>query len=91
MTAGSTPLTQPACFDTLAERVCTPGRSSDGRPLRVSLYLAAESSQFVRFNHARVRQALRVVQGDGAQLHEEGVPWVALMGSQGRKITHLVG
>lgn len=64
MTAGSTPLTQPACFDTLAERVCTPGRGSDGRPLRVSLYLVAESSQFVRFNHARVRQALRVVQGD---------------------------
>ena len=34
---------------------------------------------------------LRVVQCNGAQLHQEGVPRVALMGPQGRKIAHLVG
>ncbi|MDL2336968.1 MAG: metallopeptidase TldD-related protein [Pseudomonadota bacterium] len=59
-----TALTQAACFDALAERLCTPGLDSDGRALRISLYLAAESSQFVRFNHAAVRQATQVLQGD---------------------------
>lgn len=59
-----TPLTQPTYFDALAERVCTPERVGDGCALRISLYLAAESSRFVRFNHAAVRQATQVVQGD---------------------------
>lgn len=60
----STVLMRTAHFEALAERVCEPGLVSDGRPLRISLYLAAESSQFVRFNHAAVRQATQVVQGD---------------------------
>ncbi len=68
--------TQAATFDALAERLCTPGLSSDGRALRIGLYLAAESSQFVRFNHAAVRQATQVVQGDltlsVAALSDEG-------------------
>ncbi len=59
-----TALTQSATFDALADRLCTPAQSSDGRVLRISLYLAAESSQFVRFNHAQVRQATQVLQGD---------------------------
>lgn len=62
--ARSTPLTQPSYIDALAERVCAPDLLSEGRALRVSMSLAAESSRFVRFNHARVRQATQVVQGD---------------------------
>ncbi|MFM9915881.1 MAG: metallopeptidase TldD-related protein [Rhizobacter sp.] len=62
--ATSMPLTKSACLDALADRVCTPNLYADGRALRISLYLAAESSRFVRFNHALVRQVTCVEQAD---------------------------
>ena len=45
-------------FDTLADALCAPRA---GEPV-VSLWLQAEASDFVRFNHARVRQATLVDQ-----------------------------
>eukprot|EP01038_Epipyxis_sp_PR26KG_P017384 gene17384-24015_t len=63
-TAARAGLIDPGYFDALASAVCAAGLESDGRPLRISLYLAAESSTFVRFNQAQVRQASRVLQGD---------------------------
>ena len=45
-------------FDTLADALCAPRA---GEPV-VSLWLQAEASDFVRFNHARVRQATHVDQ-----------------------------
>jgi predicted Zn-dependent protease len=48
-------------FDQLADAVCTPLAGLD----RVMLYYAGESSDFIRFNHARVRQATHVTQHYG--------------------------
>ncbi len=45
-------------FDALADALCAP---RDGEPV-VSLWLQAEASDFVRFNHAKVRQATHVEQ-----------------------------
>src|SRR5436190_5165411 len=45
-------------FDALAAALCTPVDGAD----RVSLYLKAEASDFVRFNRAAVRQATHVQQ-----------------------------
>ncbi|HJV62975.1 MAG TPA: metallopeptidase TldD-related protein [Albitalea sp.] len=45
-------------FEALAAQVCEPPDGAD----RVTLYLKAESSDFVRFNHAAVRQATHVTQ-----------------------------
>jgi predicted Zn-dependent protease len=60
-----TALVDPAWFAALAERVCgSASATGGGSTLRVSLYLAAEDSTFIRFNHAAVRQATRVAQGD---------------------------
>lgn len=53
------PLTDRAFFLALADRVCKPVPDAD----RVTLHLAAESSDFIRFNHAVVRQATHVSQG----------------------------
>ena len=47
-----------AHFDALTDAVCQPTPGLD----RILLNLAAESSDFVRFNHARVRQATHVDQ-----------------------------
>lgn len=47
-----------AWFEQLAEAVCGPVPGLD----RVSLSLAAEASEFIRFNHAAVRQATHVHQ-----------------------------
>ncbi|MFL6660544.1 MAG: TldD/PmbA family protein, partial [Rhizobacter sp.] len=52
-------ITQRALFDTLAHEVCAPVPGAE----RVSLSLRAESSDFIRFNHAAVRQATHVDQG----------------------------
>jgi predicted Zn-dependent protease len=52
-------ITQRALFDTLADEVCAPVQGAE----RVSLSLRAESSDFIRFNHAAVRQATHVDQG----------------------------
>ncbi|GAB3761060.1 TldD/PmbA family protein [Ramlibacter monticola] len=51
-----------AWFEMLAARVCVAGPGLD----RVYLYLTAEESDFVRFNHARVRQATHVTQRYGS-------------------------
>ena len=51
-----------AWFEALAERVCVAGPGVD----RVYLYFTAEESDFVRFNHARVRQATHVQQRYGS-------------------------
>ncbi|MDB5871292.1 MAG: hypothetical protein JWQ07_734 [Ramlibacter sp.] len=48
-------------FDQLADAVCTPVAGVD----RTTLYYAAESSDFIRFNHAAVRQATHVSQSYG--------------------------
>jgi predicted Zn-dependent protease len=48
-------------FDQLAQAVCTSTLGLD----RVSLYLAAESADFIRFNRAAVRQATHVEQRYG--------------------------
>jgi predicted Zn-dependent protease len=48
-------------FDQIADAVCAPTAGTD----RVSLYYAAESSDFIRFNYAQVRQATRVDQHYG--------------------------
>lgn len=45
-------------FLALADAVCTPLSGID----RTTLFVAAESSDFIRFNHAAVRQALHVAQ-----------------------------
>lgn len=47
-----------AHFDVLADALCQPTVGAD----RVLLNLAAESSDFIRFNHAQVRQATHVDQ-----------------------------
>jgi predicted Zn-dependent protease len=52
-------LTERALFDTLADAVCRPVDGTD----RVTLYLKAESSDFIRFNRGAVRQATHVDQG----------------------------
>jgi predicted Zn-dependent protease len=52
-------LTQKSFFDTLAASVCTPVDGAE----RVTLYLRAETSDFIRFNRAAVRQATHVRQG----------------------------
>jgi predicted Zn-dependent protease len=51
-------LTRRAAFDALADAVCTATAGAD----RVTLYLRAESSDFVRFNRGAVRQATHVDQ-----------------------------
>ncbi len=56
--AGS-PLTDRATFDALAAAVCTTDSGVD----RVTLALKSEESDFIRFNHAAVRQATHVSQG----------------------------
>lgn len=48
-------------FQQLAAAVCTPVASAD----RVTLYFTAEASDFLRFNHAQVRQATHVDQRYG--------------------------
>ncbi|MEO6852801.1 MAG: metallopeptidase TldD-related protein [Rhodoferax sp.] len=48
-------------FQQLAAAVCTPIAGAD----RVTLYFSAESSDFIRFNHAQVRQATHVDQRYG--------------------------
>ncbi len=53
------PLTDPAYFSALADALCT-GR--DGIE-RTTLLLKAETSDFIRFNRGRVRQATAVSQG----------------------------
>ena len=53
------PLTQRAHFAALADAVCNALDAVD----RVTLYLRAECSDFIRFNHASVRQATHVDQG----------------------------
>jgi len=46
-------------FEALAQAVCQPTAGTD----RVTLYLHAEDSDFIRFNRAAVRQATHVTQG----------------------------
>lgn len=48
-------------FDELADAVCRPAAGAD----RTTLYWAAESTDFIRFNHAQVRQATHVSQRYG--------------------------
>ena len=55
----SSSLTDRTWFHVLADRVCEPMPGVD----RVTLHLAAESSDFIRFNRAAVRQATHVTQG----------------------------
>ena len=52
-------LTERSFFDALAAPLCVTGDGVD----RVTLYLKAETSDFIRFNHAAVRQATHVSQG----------------------------
>jgi predicted Zn-dependent protease len=52
---------KPAYFESLAAAVCTQAAGTD----RVSLYYAAEATDFIRFNRARVRQATHVQQHYG--------------------------
>ncbi|HUG21739.1 TldD/PmbA family protein [Piscinibacter sp.] len=52
-------LTEKSFFDALAASVCTPVDGAE----RVTLYLKAETSDFIRFNRAAVRQATHVRQG----------------------------
>ncbi|HEX6705922.1 MAG TPA: metallopeptidase TldD-related protein [Albitalea sp.] len=52
-------LTDQSFFEALAGAVCTPTDGAD----RVSLYLKAETSDFIRFNRGAVRQATHVSQG----------------------------
>ena len=54
-----TPLTERTLFDALAASVCEAGTGAD----RITLYLKAETSDFIRFNRAAVRQATHVTQG----------------------------
>jgi len=53
-------LTDRCVFDALAEAACT----ATAGPERVSLFLEAESSDFIRFNRGAVRQATHVDQGE---------------------------
>lgn len=55
---GATDVTAPAYFTELADVVCQSGTGID----RCTLWLAAESSQFIRFNRGAVRQATQVEQ-----------------------------
>lgn len=48
-------------FQHLSAAVCTPLPGAD----RVTLYFSAEASDFIRFNHAQVRQATHVEQRYG--------------------------
>lgn len=48
-------------FQQLAAAVCAPATGAD----RVTLYFSAEASDFIRFNHAQVRQATHVEQRYG--------------------------
>ena len=48
-------------FDELAQAICQPVRGID----RVTLFYSAESSDFIRFNHAAVRQATHASQRYG--------------------------
>ena len=59
MSAASFAMGQHVFFKALADQVCASTAGAD----RVMLYLAAESSHFIRFNHAAVRQATQVRQG----------------------------
>lgn len=52
-------VTRKAFFEALAADVCQPAPGTD----RVTLYLSAEESDFIRFNRAAVRQATHVRQG----------------------------
>src|SRR5882762_8148028 len=52
-------LTHQAFFAALADELCTKVDGAD----RVTLYLRAEDSDFIRFNRAAVRQATHVNQG----------------------------
>jgi len=61
MTNAAFTLTQAPYFHTLADRVCALGEGHAGE--RVSLYLQAEQSTFIRFNRSAVRQATQVQQG----------------------------
>lgn len=60
-TASSGQLTQAPYFQALADRVCALGEGHAGE--RISLYLQAEQSTFIRFNRSAVRQATQVQQG----------------------------
>ena len=51
-------LTEKSFFDALADAVCTPVDGAE----RVTLNLKAETSDFIRFNRAAVRQATHVRQ-----------------------------
>jgi predicted Zn-dependent protease len=53
------PVTSRDSFESLAADVCVPVDGAD----RVTLYLKAEASDFIRFNRGAVRQATRVDQG----------------------------
>ncbi|HEV7912342.1 MAG TPA: metallopeptidase TldD-related protein [Albitalea sp.] len=53
------PLTQSAFFDALAASVCDSAAGAE----RITLHLKAETSDFIRFNRAAVRQATHVSQG----------------------------
>jgi predicted Zn-dependent protease len=57
----ASPLTQAPYFQALADRVCALSEGHAGE--RISLYLQAEQSQFIRFNRSAVRQATQVSQG----------------------------
>jgi len=59
MVHSTTSLTDHGYFDALAGLACT----ADGDADRVTLYLKAESSDFIRFNRAAVRQATHVTSG----------------------------
>ncbi|WP_280150592.1 metallopeptidase TldD-related protein [Piscinibacter sp. XHJ-5] len=55
----NTLLTDKGFFESLAARICTPVADAE----RVTLFVKAESSDFIRFNRAAVRQATHVSQG----------------------------
>jgi predicted Zn-dependent protease len=55
----NTALTDKSHFEALADRVCEPVPGAN----RITLHLAAEGSDFIRFNHGAVRQATHVTQG----------------------------
>ena len=61
-------VTHKAFFEVLASAVCEPVAGAD----RVTLYLKAEDSRFVRFNHAAVRQATQVNQAYATVAVEHG-------------------
>ncbi|CAG1012079.1 hypothetical protein BURC_00100 [Burkholderiaceae bacterium] len=61
-------VTQREFFEVLAGAVCEPAAGAD----RITLYLKAEDSRFVRFNHAAVRQATQVNQAYATVAVEHG-------------------